>query len=150
MYPDSLWAAGNAQTNYQWLDCNDNYALISGASNQSFVPAFDGSYAVQFNENNCIDTSACYQFLWLHESQIVHENNWRIYPNPTQQMLYVEQQLKQYVQVELVDNLGRIIDQKYTNQQLIALEMRNLPAGVYHLRLGQGTSWTHKKIIKIE
>ena len=109
-----------------------------------------GSYAVQFNENNCIDTSACYQFLWLHESQIVHENNWRIYPNPTQQMLYVEQQLKQYVQVELVDNLGRIIDQKYTNQQLIALEMRNLPAGVYHLRLGQGTSWTHKKIIKIE
>ena len=31
---------------YQWVDCNDNYAIIPGAINQSYTATQDGNYAV--------------------------------------------------------------------------------------------------------
>lgn len=47
---------------YQWLDCNNNNAIIQGATSQSFSPASNGSYALEITENgnNCADTSSCY------------------------------------------------------------------------------------------
>ena len=45
---------------YQWLDCDNNYAVINGETNQSYTPAVTGNYAVEVNMNGCIDTSACF------------------------------------------------------------------------------------------
>ncbi len=45
---------------YQWLDCDNNYAVINGEMNQSFTPDVTGNYAVEVNMNGCIDTSSCF------------------------------------------------------------------------------------------
>ena len=45
---------------YQWLDCDNNYAIINGETNQSYNPAGTGNYAVEVNMNGCVDTSACF------------------------------------------------------------------------------------------
>ena len=44
---------------YQWLDCDDAFAPISGESNQSYTPTATGNYAVEITVQGCIDTSAC-------------------------------------------------------------------------------------------
>ncbi|MCC5916318.1 MAG: T9SS type A sorting domain-containing protein [Cryomorphaceae bacterium] len=49
-----------ANAAYQWLDCQNGYAPISGATSQIFTPAVNGQYAVEVTQNNCVDTSACY------------------------------------------------------------------------------------------
>ena len=46
-------------TFYQWLDCNNNFEPISGATAQNYTAIDNGNYAVVVNENGCIDTSAC-------------------------------------------------------------------------------------------
>ncbi|MBN2728685.1 MAG: hypothetical protein JXR53_05625 [Bacteroidales bacterium] len=46
---------------YQWLDCNNALAQISGETGISFIPAdLFGSYAVEVDLNGCVDTSTCY------------------------------------------------------------------------------------------
>jgi len=45
---------------YRWLDCDNAYAVIAGENTQSFTPVFNGSYAVEVADNNCVDTSGCY------------------------------------------------------------------------------------------
>jgi len=45
---------------YQWLDCDNNYAILNGETNQSYTPAVTGNYAVEVNMNGCVDTSACF------------------------------------------------------------------------------------------
>jgi len=48
---------------FQWLDCDDNYAVINGETNQSYTPTTTGNYAVQITQQDCfgvmIDTSTC-------------------------------------------------------------------------------------------
>ena len=45
---------------YQWIDCNNNFAIIPGETNQSFTPVQIGSYAVILSGNGCTDTSSCF------------------------------------------------------------------------------------------
>jgi hypothetical protein len=52
--------ANQLVASYQWLDCGDNFSVISGAVNQMFTPANTGNYAVEItNTDGCADTSAC-------------------------------------------------------------------------------------------
>ena len=46
---------------YQWLDCDNGYAVIATETNQSYTPSnVTGNYAVEVTLNGCVDTSACY------------------------------------------------------------------------------------------
>ncbi|QQR87689.1 MAG: LamG domain-containing protein [Flavobacteriales bacterium] len=44
----------------QWLDCDNGFTEIPGATGTQFTPSLDGSYAVEVTQNGCTDTSACY------------------------------------------------------------------------------------------
>lgn len=57
----SLLSADFTGTNvsYQWLDCDDSYSIVVGETNQSFTPSVTGNYAVEINDNGCVDTSMC-------------------------------------------------------------------------------------------
>jgi hypothetical protein len=50
---------------YQWLDCDNNYAIIPGATNQSYTATTVGHYAVKITYSNLceaieVDTSSCH------------------------------------------------------------------------------------------
>ena len=45
---DSLIASSGGS--YQWLDCENNFSVISGATNQRYIPSQDGEYAVEVTE----------------------------------------------------------------------------------------------------
>lgn len=78
---------------YQWVDCNDNYAAIAGETGQSFTASANGDYAVIVTANGCTDTSACYNITGIgiadlaNTSQDVRVKAW---PNPTDGWITIE------------------------------------------------------------
>ncbi|MBL4704836.1 MAG: hypothetical protein JKY54_09960, partial [Flavobacteriales bacterium] len=68
---------------YQWLDCDNNYAIVPGSNNQSFTPSINGNYAVEITYNLCIDTSTCYSILSIGIIENSFGDKLVVYPNPT-------------------------------------------------------------------
>lgn len=56
---DSNLTANGQNSFYQWLDCDNDYAIIPNQSNQTYTAPTDGNYAVQISNAGCTDTSAC-------------------------------------------------------------------------------------------
>ncbi len=83
--------AASSSADYQWLDCNNDFEPISGATNQEFSPEENGLYALSINENGCQDTSACYLITTVGLTQIDQNNRFVIYPNPTSGKITVDQ-----------------------------------------------------------
>ena len=58
-----LLTADQNSATYQWLDCDNNYAVINGETNQAFSVSASGSYAVEITFVSCsgtqVDTSMC-------------------------------------------------------------------------------------------
>jgi len=82
--------ANDSLATYQWLYCDSAFALVPGETDQLFHPVSSGSYAVEVNQNGCIDTSSCafISLTLLYENQ--NELLVQIYPNPTQDFIFVE------------------------------------------------------------
>jgi len=68
---------------YQWLDCNNGFAAIGGANNQSFMATANGSYAVKVTQNGCTDTSLCINVSNANILENSFGNSLKIFPNPT-------------------------------------------------------------------
>jgi len=68
---------------YQWLDCNNNYAIIPNETGQLFTATAIGNYAVEITSNGCIDTSTCYPITVVGISVNQLNNNLAVFPNPT-------------------------------------------------------------------
>jgi hypothetical protein len=68
--------------NYQWLNCDANYSIISGAMSQMFTPLTNGNYAVEISKGECLDTSECKLII---NTGIEKRNELvsAMYPNPT-------------------------------------------------------------------
>jgi hypothetical protein len=123
--------ANQAGAIYQWINCN-NYAPISGATNQSFTPATAGSYAVVVTLNGCSDTSACQTVnITGVDIQALSKQVISIYPNPNHGD-FIIQSTKAGV-FELMDVTGKVINTyTITNTQQTVNE--NLPVGMYFVR----------------
>ncbi|MDX2360531.1 MAG: T9SS-dependent M36 family metallopeptidase [Crocinitomicaceae bacterium] len=100
---------------YQWLDCTDNYAPISGETSQSFVATQNGSYAVIVTENLCSDTSACRTINTIGLLENDFGNDFVVYPNPTEGVVTVDLgSTYGEVQVTVFDMSGRLITEQET------------------------------------
>jgi hypothetical protein len=124
--------ANQAGATYQWIDCNNNNAPISGATNQSFTPTTVGSYAVVVTLNGCVDTSACQTVTFAGvDTAALTKKVFSIYPNPNGGNFTI-QSTKGGV-FELIDITGKVINKyTFTNSQQSIHE--NLPAGMYFVR----------------
>lgn len=79
-----------AGATYQWLDCNDNNAIIAGATTSSFMANENGNYAVEITTNSCVDTSTCVEIVTvaLEDDPIFQQI--RLYPNPTKEKVVID------------------------------------------------------------
>lgn len=78
----------NSNGAYQWLRCDSGYKSITNATLQTFENEHRGIFAVEITENNCLDTSACYNLAGLSVSDL-KINNFSIYPNPSSGAFHV-------------------------------------------------------------
>lgn len=128
--------ANNAGAFYQWLDCNDGYAEITGENNQLFIATENGSYAVEIFQDGCTDTSACYTIGGLGIGENQTEKTISIYPNPTQGDFYINLN-EDYHQITVTayDFTGKIVQtEQFTNENTIPFHLAGR-AGVYMIEI---------------
>jgi hypothetical protein len=77
-----LTANENGAT-YKWVDCNNNYKPIAGATSKTFTATKAGNYAVIVDKNGCVDTSLCLSVAAVSVPLITDvQANVELYPNP--------------------------------------------------------------------
>lgn len=121
---------------YQWLDCDNSLAIVTGETGQSFVLPGSGNYAVEIDLNGCVDTSGCYTLLGL-SPELFSLLELNVYPNPTSDWITVENSGKDYIPFQIVDMVGNVILSGILQPGTNRLNFTVFPNGIYYLRKGE-------------
>lgn len=97
--------------NYQWLDCDNNFAPIQGETSQAYQATTNGNYAAQVTDNGCIDTTNCISIQNVGFSDLVLEGVY-LYPNPTNGDVTIEFGSLTDVNVNVYNSIGVLVYQK--------------------------------------
>jgi hypothetical protein len=139
----------NAIATYQWIDCNNNNAIIAGETGQSYTATANGDYAVIVTDGGCSDTSACINISTVGVKLNSIENTIAVYPNPASDKVNVVfDKLDPTTQLQLIDNLGKTIHQIKPINKFSIIDIQSLPKGIYTLIISTLEDTTTKKIIK--
>jgi hypothetical protein len=173
-HKDKLWALGNFNTygaspiiNMLYLDTNN---VGCGLANMEWIPGDLNFYNIERVEfmgdslivgglfkylggvevnsigaiTNYTVNALCQSGVGINENTI-NENDIRVFPNPTNDKLFVEINWNQPTNLQLSDGLGRIIENQVTAKEAI-FDLKILNAGIYFLR---AKSSSNQKILKI-
>jgi uncharacterized delta-60 repeat protein len=142
-------SSNNTLASYVWLDCGNNFSILSGETSQNFTPSVNGSYSVQLTENGCIDTSLCVSISSVSLVENPFMYNIHVYPNPNSGNFIVDiGQVIDKVDVTVLDLQGRIVLQKeFTQTQLFQMNL-NESAGIYILSISSEHGKSLVRIVK--
>lgn len=142
--------ANATSANYQWLNCNKAYSIISGATNQSYTANTNGSYAVKITQNSCSDTSSCYQVNNAGLPNNVFSNTIRIYPNPTNGEIHIDLKNENKIKATITNVLGAVVLEKELSGSSFVLNIEQ-NSGVYFVNISTSEGQTAIfKVIKGE
>jgi hypothetical protein len=125
--------AGNRGSTYLWN---------TGETTQTIAVSSSGTYTVMVtNTNGCTDSdSIAVNFaVGIHDRQQTN-HSWQVYPNPFKEQITVTVADKAMIgsTLTLMDLPGRILMETTVTQEIQAIRMSDLPAGIYLLRSGNG------------
>ena len=128
----NLFAYDSSAT-YQWIDCGNGNAPITGATSQGYTATANGSYAVVLTENGCSDTSACYTVstVGIAENKL---NSFNVYPNPVSNELKI-QGAAVFTKVEVYNLTGQLLQTVAPNSNAVVLNMEQFEEGVYLVKM---------------
>ena len=137
----------DAGTTYQWVDCNNNFAVISGETNSIFSTQTSGDYAVEVTINDCSALSDCYN-LYNNVNVDVYNTNYpiQLFPNPTKNDLTVSLKGVKYVDIIIFDIHGKVMLQQSSLVNRDNINLSSLAAGTYFVKT---ISSEESKIIRI-
>ncbi|MBI5539213.1 MAG: T9SS type A sorting domain-containing protein [Bacteroidia bacterium] len=133
--------------NYQWLNCDNNLAPISGEINQNFTATENGNYAVVITQGICSDTSSCVNITTVGiNSQKTDKLS--IYPNPVNNELIIEFKGNiEKINFEIKNSIGQVIYNGTLIEKTI-VKTTAFATGFYFLKLENGNTFEFKKIVK--
>jgi len=138
--------ANIVNANYQWLDCNQNYAIISGEISQSFTVTHTGNYAVEITFNGCKDTSACINIIPVSLEEINSTiEQFELFPNPTKDQLRIKGIFK-INSIEIYNNTGQSILKQTNNSNQI--DVSDFTPGIYFIRVQTEKGMEVRKFVK--
>jgi hypothetical protein len=133
--------ATGATIGYQWVDCNNGNAEIPGETNQTFISATSGSFAVIITDSICgrSETSVCFD-ITPTGSDIGLINNdieFSVFPNPVKERLTVSiERLYPEVRFELYSLTGQLIRKEIQlNVTDFQVNVSELVSGTYVVKL---------------
>jgi hypothetical protein len=115
---------------YQWIF---NGAAISGANSSTYTVSENGNYTVAVTDDyGCIDTSAVYNVSNVTSiaSPYVTASQIAVYPNPAQDMLYINSPVAVNLSLAAID--GSVIFEAANSRKL---DVSKLAAGLYLLSI---------------
>jgi uncharacterized delta-60 repeat protein len=132
---DTLTAT-EAGAAYQWVDCNNGYAIIPGQTAQSFIATTNGTYSVIVTESSCSDTSACFLITTVGVTDVGNEKAFSIYPDPFTDEIYISAKEIRQTEVVLYDVTGKEILREKTAAKETKMNTQRVAPGFYLLRIG--------------
>lgn len=133
---------------YQWIDCDNGDTPISGETGANYTAsAITGNYAVIVSDGTCSDTSVCVLVDQTSISEI-NNNDISIYPNPSEGVVNIEW-TGSIEQIEITDVRGRLIAKVNTNGSSASIDISNVEAGVYLIKLIKASDIYIEEIIKL-
>jgi ribosomal protein S11 len=141
--------ATNPNATYQWLNCDSNYAAISGETQQTFTATTNGNYAVELTENGCVDTSSCVSITTIGIVENDFGNGLLIYPNPTSGNFTIDLGASyENTQILITDLSGKVVQSQNVRQgQVLNLSIEE-PAGIYVVSIQSGNQKAVIKMVK--
>ncbi len=133
---------------YQWYDELGN--AISNATNSSFSPSTSGNYYVLVtNIDGCQGISDLFNFLHTSNNNI-ESQNFNIYPNPANNIIYIESLWEENTQLQISNTQGQLIKQiEINNTNRCELDVQTFNSGIYLLQFTTDKkTYTHKIIIQ--
>ncbi|HRH66452.1 MAG TPA: PKD domain-containing protein [Bacteroidia bacterium] len=148
---DTILTAEANGASYQWVDCNNGFALIPNETNQSYHASVNGNYAVIVTAGSCTDTSECYTVTTVGIDPSFAEPKISIYPNPSNNRFNVLSEGSGQVTITVTDLIGQTIYSKQITANgsfTQVLDLTNESAGVYTLKLqpANGRAVTRKLV----
>lgn len=140
----NVLTAQPAGLNYQWLNCDSNYAPIVGDSQQVFTALNNGNYAVQIMDGFCIDTTACVQVVGLSIDDFQADSELNIYPNPTHHTITIELDREiELSEFRIFNMIGEDVTGDITisgERTKVMMDFTQVAAGVYIIRTHSTTN----------
>lgn len=115
----------------------------------------ENSAAIYFDFNAPIITNTSWHTIknplynTVNIDKIAVENAvFKVYPNPNTGLLYLEQKNNLDIQILVLDNLGRVLLTKESNEAITELNISDLPAGIYYVNVNNGKTVRTEKVVK--
>ena len=120
-----LFASAIDADNYQWLNCNDNFAIIANENQPTFTASESGNYAVEITQGGCVDTSACFIIEIVGLENLKKQETISLFPNPTQGEFSIDLKKNQHeATIKIYDISGKKIrEQVFKNSNLINYQL---------------------------
>lgn len=134
---------------FQWVDCDNSNASISGATAESFTPTVSGNYAVEVTDNGCTTTSSC-TAVTIGTSGIEEQNTnaLNIFPNPAQSIVSLNN-LAVGSRLQLIDITGKTVLETIVSSSEMTIDLNKINNGVYFVQLGNNSEITISKKLVI-
>ncbi len=122
----------NTSASYLWINCDGN-TIISGATNQTYVPTVSGSYAVIVLDSSCSDTSVCNPIVIVGISEQINSSaNIRVYPNPGNANFTIEREGVDKAIVRIYSVIGNKLIEKTWNSTQLTINTSQFSKGTYY------------------
>jgi hypothetical protein len=130
---DNLNVNATTGATYQWVKCDSSSTSITGATSPTYLAIAAGSYAVEVTNNGCTVTSTCFDVVTLGVNSI-DVANLNLYPNPVTDALTITY-TKNISGIQVFDITGRLIKNIITNTSEVSVDMSEMPAAVYIVKV---------------
>ncbi|MBK7127803.1 MAG: T9SS type A sorting domain-containing protein [Crocinitomicaceae bacterium] len=142
-----ILTADLAAASYQWLDCNNAYAVIASGTNQSFTSPSNGNFAVEVTDAGCVDTSACFliDYTGVEESE---NGVVTLYPNPSNNIVQLQgiTQLQGVSLITITTITGEVV--VVYSKAVSEIDLSALSAGVYFVNIQHENGLSSLKLVK--
>lgn len=131
----TLYANPIELATYQWLDCSNNYAIIPGATDTTYTPSVNGTYAVEVTMEGCVDTSECIGINTIGLPESAWNDNIKLFPNPTENYITVQLPDTKPMEIRIVNVNGSVVIVRNEETAEFTLDLSDLSPGIYTVQL---------------
>ena len=132
---------------YQWFQ---GPSAIAGETGLNYVATTSGNFKCRVTKaaTGCVKMSTPIPVsVTCKEGEFV-ENNMQVYPNPASTVITISTQNNNEKTIHLIDALGSVIATQITTENVLKMNIEQLPAGVYFVQIVENGIITSNNFIK--
>jgi hypothetical protein len=141
-------AAVQTGVDYQWVDCDDNFSPITGATSQTYEATQNGNYAVILTDGACSDTSDCVEISTVGTTTNDLNAKIKLFPNPIVNQFNIEAGEEKIVAVRVYSSTGKLIFTSSFDSSAVAINAKAWEKGVYFVKTSTRNGTVTLKVVK--